>query len=185
MIALLIAASFVQAGAGVRGTFPSVTAGVGVRLGEWTVEGRYDTVAGLAHDVGAAARLSLDRRWEVGLDAMHGFFAVEDLGGIHQADSPLGNGLTTTARARWRDTTRRGVRWAPGFGLTARWTTLARELGTVERRFEPSLHHVEGSIDVDWQGGAFLRLRALVPIEADLRVFGFLPILEAGHTWSL
>lgn len=185
MNGLLLAAAFVAAGGGVRGMLPSATAGAGADLGDWTVEGRYDTVGGLAHDVGVITRLRLTERFDVGLDAFHGFFGAEDIGGIRQAPSPLGNGLTTALTSRYHVTTRRGVRVAPGAGLTMRWTRLEESFGTVDRRFDPTLHHVQASIDVRWKGGAFLRFRALVPVQADFRVFGYVPLLEMGRTWSL
>ncbi len=163
---------------------PSATAGAGVHLDAWTVEGRYDMVAGLAHDVGVVARRRLGR-FDVGLDAFHGFFGTEDISDIRQAPSPLGTGLTTALTGRYHLTTKRGVRVAPGAGLTVRWTRLEESFGTVERRFDPTLHHVQASVDVRWKGGAFLRFRALVPVQADFKVFGYLPLLELGRAWSL
>lgn len=175
----------VQVGGGVFGLLPAAT----LRATLPVVDGtallvRYDTAAGMAHDVGLAARHDFGAlRFE--LDVAHGFFGLEEIAGIHLDDAPFGNGLTTTLTALGGIETSGGHRVGLGGGLTARWTRLASDFGVVERRFDPSLHHLHGEARVDWTNGVFLRVRAVVPIEAELRVIGFWPQVLVGHTWSL
>lgn len=177
---------YVQIGGGVHGLFPMATVGGGARVADGVaVEGRYDLVAGLAHDLGLGLRVALPAAWDVSLYVAHGFFGEEELQGIYLAEAPLGNGLTTTAAARWTQVTTRGARVGYEGGLTARWVVPEETFGTIERAFDPTLHHLHAGVEVAWPGGAFLRVRALVPVQADLRVLGYLPLVAAGHTWSL
>ncbi|MDD9937750.1 MAG: hypothetical protein OXT09_29330, partial [Myxococcales bacterium] len=56
----------------------------------------YDTHAGIAHDVALSTRLRLTPGWAVALDVTHAFFAVEEAFGIHTADAPFGNGVSSS-----------------------------------------------------------------------------------------
>lgn len=175
----------VQIGAGVFGLLPAATLRAEMPVADViALAVRYDTAAGMVHDFGLAARLVTGRaRFE--LDVAHGFFGLEEIAGIQLDDAPFGHGLTTTlvALARWH--TDGGHAVDLGGGLTARWTDLDNDFGVQRRIFDPTLHHLHGEVRVDGRDGIFLRLRAVVPIEAELRIIGFWPQVLVGHTWAL
>lgn len=177
-------AATVRVGGGVFGLLPAATLRAEIPFDGWGLAVRYDTAAGLAHDVGLTGRLDRGAaRLEV--EVAQGFFGVEEIAGIGLDDAPLGAGLTTTAVGLWRTATDHGHRVDLGGGLTARWTTLDNRFGVLERRVDPSLHHLHGEVRVDWRGGVFLRFRAVVPVEAELRVIGFWPQALVGYRWGL
>lgn len=182
LLLVLLNPAVVEIGGGVAGMFPagSVRASLAAPV---EIEARYLTLAGLVHDFGVGARYP-GEGWDLRLDVAHGFYAIEDLGGIDTAPAPFGNGTTSTLEARsWLQARR--VRVALGGGATLRWLRLRERLGTVERVFEPTLHHVHGLAEGHWPGGFFIRLSALVPIQADFKILGYLPTLTLGRAWSL
>lgn len=174
----------VRVGGGVFGLLPAATLRAEVPVDGITLAVRYDTAAGLAHDVGLAGRMAWGRA-RVEVEVAHGFFGIEEIAGIGLDDAPLGHGLTTTASGLWRWQTRGGHTVDLGGGLTARWTGLDNDFGVLERTFDPALHHVHGEARVDWDGGVWLRFRAVVPIEAELKVIGFWPQVLVGYRWGL
>ncbi len=186
MLALLILLNpaVVELGGGVNGMFPAATARAELSTPAVDLEARYETAAGLVHDFGLGARYAT-QRWDLSLDVAHGFFGVEELGGIDTAPAPFGNGTTSTLSARRWLATSRGIRVALGGGATLRWLKLVEDLGTIEREFELTLHHVHASAEGRWPGGFFIRFRALVPIQADFKILGYLPMLSLGRAWSL
>jgi len=173
-----------QVGGGVFGLLPAATLRAEAPAGPLTVGLRYDTAAGLVHDVGLAGRYTGDA-WHVELELAHGFPGIEEIGGIQLDDLPLGQGLTTAVVGLGELFTDRGHRVQLGGGLTAKWTAIEAELGVQTRTFDPSLHHIHGEARVDWTNGVFLRARAVVPIAAELEVIGFWPQILVGQTWAL
>lgn len=171
-------------GGGVFGLLPAATLRAEAPLGGFALGVRYDTAAGLVHDVGLSARYAVDA-WHVELDVSHGFVGLEEIAGIQLDDIPLGQGLTTALVGLGEVITSSGHRVRLGGGLTAKWTAIETVLEVQERVFEPSLHHVHGEVRVDWTNGLFLRGRAVVPVAAELRVIGFWPQLLVGRTWAL
>ncbi len=180
-----LSAAEVAVGGGVFGLLPAVTLRAEAPVGDAAIAVRYDTAAGLVHDVGLAGRVTWGDAIDVELELAHGFLGLEEIAGIQLDDIPLGQGLTTALSGLWRTTTDGGHRVRLGAGLTARWTTIRTDLGVQERAFDPSLHHAHGEVRVDWQGGIFLRFRAVVPIEAELKVIGFWPQALVGYSWAL
>lgn len=171
-------------GGGVFGLLPAATLRADAPAGPLTLAVRYDTAGGLVHDVGLAARAGLGD-WRLELEVAHGFPGLEEIGGIQLDDMPLGHGLTTAFVALRDLRTERGHHIRLGAGLTARWTAIRADFGIQERAFDPSLHHMHGEVRIDWTNGVFLRARAVVPIEAELKVLGFWPQVLVGHAWSL
>lgn len=179
----------VQLGGGVFGLLPAATMRAEAPVGQlgsapFGLAVRYDTAAGLVHDLGLGARLDLGGA-RVELELAHGVLGIEEIAGIQLDDIPFGHGLTSTALALAGWSTSGGHRVHLGGGLTARWTAISKSLGAQERVFDPSLHHVHGELRVDWRGGLFLRLRAVVPVEAELRVLGYWPQVLLGRAWGL
>jgi hypothetical protein len=175
-----------RAGGGFSGLFPSATAGLRAPVSDAVdLEVRYDTVAGLAHDVGVTGRWH-HAPYDLGLAVAHGFFGVEDLGGIPLQHAPLGEGLTTALVGGWTTHTARDHAVRVEVGLTARWWHVDDvDVGTQDRVFDPTVHHAHVEVGVDFVGGVFLRGRAVVPIQAELRVLGYLPVVMVGRAWTL
>lgn len=174
----------VALGGGVFGLLPAVTVRAEAPVGETVLALRYDTAAGLVHDVGLAGRMA----WhdiEAEFEVAHGFIGLEEIAGIQLDDIPLGQGLTTALTGLWQTTTDGGHHIRLGAGLTARWIAIHTDLGVQTRAFDPSLHHMHAEARVDWRDGIFLRFRAVVPIEAELKVIGFWPQVLVGYTWAL
>ncbi len=175
-----------RAGGGFAGLFPAAEVSLRTPVAPTVdLEARYETVVGVSHDVGLTGRWYRDA-WSLGLSAANGFFGVEDLAGISPHRAPLGGGLTTALLGAHHHETARGHRVRVEVGLTARWTHVDDvDAGTVDRVFDPTLHHVHAEVAVDWAGGLFLRGRAVVPVQADLKVIGYLPVVSVGYRWSL
>ena len=179
----------VYAAGGIDTAFPTVSLGgtAGVADG-FDLDARWDTRAGLAHDFGVRGRLRLAERWAASLSVSHGFFTVEEIGGIEAADAPFGNGLAVTPGLHLSLFRPGGAHVFLGTGVIVRMTRLENEFGTLRREVDPLLESAWLDVGVEWEGdGAttFLRLRSVVPVGADLRVIGYLPWLTIGRTWEL
>lgn len=174
----------VQLGGGVFGLLPAATMRAEAPVGPASVTLRYDTAGGLVHDLGLGARAPLGPL-RVELEVAHGLLGIEEIAGIQLDDIPFGQGLTTRLTGLSALHTSGGHRVQLGGGFTARWTAISTTQGAQARVFDPTLHHAHGELRVDWQGGLFLRLRAVVPIEAELRVLGYWPQVLVGQTWGL
>lgn len=178
-------ADAVRAGGGFIGLLPAATLRAEIGAGERVaVTARYDTAAGMAHDLGLGARVHFGP-WRAEFEAAHGFFSVEELGGIVLANAPFGQGLTTLFGAAYALHTARGHAVFFEGGLTARWTRLEDDFGTRTRVFEPTLHTAHLGLGVDWTGGLFLRVRAVAPVQAELKVLGYYPHAFVGYAWPL
>jgi hypothetical protein len=175
-----------RAGGGFHGLFPSASVAARSPVAETVeLEARYEMVAGLAHDLSLTGRVHRGP-WSAGVAVANGFFGVEELGGITVRNAPLGEGITTSALAARALVTARGHSVRLEGALTLRWYHLDEvSAGTQDRVFDPTVHHAHLGIAVDWRGGWFLRGRAVVPIQADLAVIGFFPVLSVGAAWAL
>lgn len=147
----------VHVGGGVNVVLPTLALGATLGVASRVdVTLTYETHAGLAHVFSAAARVRLSERWATTHTLSHGLFVVEEIGGIQSARSPFGNGLTTTHSAVFSRWNLSGLHLA----LTVEWA--ARGAGT-------------------W----WLQVRALVPIQAEFSLLGYLPMVLVGRSWSL
>jgi hypothetical protein len=181
----------VSVAGGVNAVFPtlalSVTAGVSSRL-DLTLA--YETHAGLAHVVRASARARLAERWAMVNAVSYGLFTVEDIGGIESVYAPFGNGLTTTHSAVFSRWSEGALHLAFAAGVTVRWVVPRQDaFGVTTLEAAPTLHTAHLDASVEWAARAsgtwWLTFRALVPIQADFRLFGYLPMVLVGRSWSL
>ena len=156
-----------DAAGGMNVLVPAIGAGgtVGLRGGHGAGL-RWDTHAGLAHVFTASARVRVAGGWAVGLDGAYGLFISDELFGVDLARSPFAHGFMVepiVAHTRGR------------FGIVA---------GTTVRLTDPGWQSIKLAVTVDL-GPVFLRVQALVPLEADTRVLGYLPAVVVGKTWGL
>lgn len=166
-------------------TFPTLSAGAtaGV-LDGLDLDARYDTRAGLAHDFGMRARGRIARGWAASLSVSHGFFTVEEIGGIQASRAPFGNGvaIAPAVHASLNDTV------SFGLGATLRMTRLSEDLGVLSRELDPFVESAWLDVAAEWadaSGTSFVALRAVVPVQAELRVLGYLPWITLGRAWDL
>ncbi len=178
------------AGGGLNFLLPTVTLGAtaGVTDG-FDLDLRYDTHAGLVHDVSLTGRVRVEDRFAVGLSLSHSFFAIEELSGILAVRSPFSNGSTIAPDIRWNVLERDNARVHVLGGAAVRWLRLEEdEFETVTRQLELSVRHAFFEVGAEWSGersSTWLRVRAVVPIETDFQVLGFLPWVVIGHSWSI
>ncbi len=175
---------------GLNVALPTVTLGAiaGVADG-FDLDFRYDTHAGLVHDVGLTARFAWAERFAAAVNVSYSFFAIEEVSGILAVRAPFSNGATVAPDVRWRVLDRKDHHLSLMGGASVRWLGLEEdEFGTVSRRLEFSVRHAFLEVGAEWigdSGSTWLRVRAVVPIEAEFRVLGYLPWIVVGHTWSL
>lgn len=149
----------------------------------------YETHGGLAHVVTAGARVRLAERWALTTAVAHGLFVVEEIGGIQSARAPFGNGLTTTHAltfSRWNPS---GLHVALAAGVTVRWLAPRASFDVVTLAPDVTLHTAHLDVTVEWAarspGTWWLQVRALVPVQADFHLLGYLPMITVGRSWSL
>jgi hypothetical protein len=156
-----------DAAGGVNVLVPALSAGATVGLPGGHGAGlRWETHAGLAHVFTASARARVAGGWAVGVDAADGLFIADELFGVELARSPFARGFMVepvVAHTRGR------------LGLVA---------GTTVRLSDPGWQSIKLAVTVDL-GPVFLRFQALVPLEEDTRVLGYLPTVVVGRTWGL
>jgi hypothetical protein len=148
----------------------------------------YDTYAGLVHTMGLAPRLRVHRHVALRAEVSYGFYTMEEIFGVRLSRAPFGNGLSLnpTLLASYR--TRGGVNLAGAVGLSLRFLRIDDQGGVIERTPEISVQHVFAELGAEWQrkhGALFLRFRAVVPVQADFRVIGFLPMFTVGRSFLL
>lgn len=180
----------VQLAGGVNAALPSLAFGAAAGLGAGVdVAARYEVHAGLAHELTAAARVRLAERWALVTEVSHGFFTVEEIGGIQASRAPFGNGLTTAHQVAFSRWNRDGLHVALAAGLVVRWLRPRESLDVVDVVADVTLHTARLDVTAEWaarSGGSWwLSFRAVVPIQADFRVFGYLPMVLVGRSWSL
>ncbi len=180
----------VHMGGGVHVVLPTLalgaTLGVASRV---DVTLTYETHAGLAHTFSAATRVRLSERWATTHSLSHGLFVVEDIGGIQSARAPFGNGLTTTHGAVFSRWNLSGLHLALAAGVTIRWLVPRESFDVVTLETEPTLHTAHLDLTVEWaarsSGTWWLQVRALVPVQAEFNLIGYLPMVLVGRSWSL
>lgn len=170
-------------------TLPTVSLGAtaGIVRGV-DLDARYDTRAGLAHDFGLRIRVALAETIAASLVASHGFFAVEEIGGIQSSRAPFGNGLALAPALHLSTFREAGAHVAFGVGATVRLTRLSESFGMLERELDPHLESAFLDVAAEWEDdGAttWLALRAAIPIQTDVHVIGFLPWITVGRSWEL
>lgn len=150
---------------------------------------RYDTHAGLVHDLGLTGRVRFADRFATALNVSYSFFAIEEVSGILAVRAPFSNGATFAPDLRWMVLDDSDTKVNLLGGVMVRWLALTEdEFGTVTRQLEFSLRHAFFEVGAEWIDGdesTWLRVRAVVPIEAEFRVLGYLPWIVIGHTWSI
>ena len=157
----------VDAAGGMNVLVPTVGAGVNLGLpGGHGAGVRWDTHAGLAHVFTASARVRVAEGWAVGVDGAFGLFVSEELFGVELARSPFAHGFMiepVVAHTRGR---------------------VALVAGTTVRLTNPGWQSIKLAVTVDL-GPVFLRAQALVPLEEDTRVLGYLSMVVVGKTFGL
>jgi hypothetical protein len=158
---------------------------------------QYDIHGGIAHVVALTGRVRLASPLAVSLGAAYGFFAIEEVSGIEFQRLPLGQGLTLTPAVHLSRCSRGGVHLSLGLGVTVRVVRVAERLGTpiqtdrtvrtLDREGDLAVEHAHAEFGAEWprrSGVLFVRLRAVVPIQSDLRPLGYLPWVVIGRSWS-
>ena len=178
------------AAGGINVLLPTLTLGATAGVADGVdLDLRYDTHAGLAHDVGLTGRFRPFERFAVGLNVSHSFFAIEEVSGILAVRAPFSNGSTFAPDVRWTAFQRGNTQVHLLGGLAIRWLGLAEdEFGTITRELEFSIRHAFAEVGVEWsteEGSLWVRVRAVVPIETEFRVLGYLPWVVIGHSWSI
>lgn len=178
------------AAGGIDTVVPTVSLGARAGLTEHSdLSFRYDVRGGLVHRAGVSGRFRAAERWALGLTVAHGFVATEEVGGADLAQVPLANGLDVTAMPLLHSLfTPTGTHVAFGLGVTVGLVGLQEELLTIERHWDPTFESVHLQVAAEWEGDGtttYLSFRALVPIQADFQVLGYLPWVSVGRTWSL
>ena len=177
-------------GVGFNVALPTVTLGAtaGVAKGI-DLDLRYETHAGLAHDVGVTGRFRVAERLAAAVNLSYSFFAIEEVSGIVAVRAPFSNGATFAPDIRWLALDRGDTQISLLGGASVRWLGLDEdEFGTITRRLELSVRHAFLEVGAEWSdpgGSTWLRVRAVVPIEAEFRVLGYLPWVMLGWTWSI
>lgn len=170
-------------------TLPTVSLGATAGIAHGVdLDARYDTRAGLSHDFGLRVRVSLVEMIAASLVVSHGFFAVEEIGGIQSSRAPFGNGLALAPTLHLSTFREAGAHVAFGIGATVRLTRLRESFGMLERDLDPRLESAFLDVAAEWEDdGAttWLALRAAIPIQADVHVIGFLPWITVGRSWEL
>jgi hypothetical protein len=146
---------------------PVAGAGVLVGLPARLAAGvRHDTYAGLAHVSTLSLRARVAERWAVGLDGSFGLFVSDDLFGVDLSRSPFARGVSLEPLVVHT----RGL--------------LALVAGASARLEDPALKSLKVAVTAD-VGPVFVRVQALVPLERDTRVLGYLPTVVVGKVWGL
>lgn len=178
-----------HAAAGLNVLLPTLVVGATTGVaGPLDVGLRYEVHAGLGHVFVLAARARVASPLALALELAQGFFAAEELAGIRLVEAPFGNALVTTPRLLASIVSTPAVHVALGLGVSLRWVVLEQRAEETRRSFDPAVQDATLELAAEWPlctGVAFLRFVALVPIQAELRVLGFLPSLVAGRTWDV
>lgn len=177
-------------GGGFNVLFPTLSLGATAGVSEgFDLDLRYDTHAGLVHDLSVTGRLQLGERWALGLGLAHSFFAFEELSGVVAVRAPFSNGSTVSPDVRWSFWRGTSTQVFLVAGASVRWLGLEEdEFGEVRRSLEFSLRHAFLEVGAEWlEEGAsnWVRVRAVVPIEAEFRSLGYLPWIMFGRSWSV
>jgi len=180
----------IQLAGGVNAVLPALTFGAVVGVGSRVdVGARYEMYAGLAHALTATARVRLAERWALVNSASYGFFAVDEISGIQSSRAPFGSGFTTTHGVAWSRWNRDGLHVSLAAGVTVRWLRLRDVLDVVDLVPDVTLHTAHVEVTTEWaarSGGSWwVSVRALVPVQANFQVFGFLPMVLVGRSWGL
>ena len=150
---------------------------------------RYDTHAGIVHDVGLTGRFAFTKRLAAAVNLSYSLFAIEEVSGILAVRAPFSNGASVAPDLRWTVMNGSDTHINLQGGFAVRWLGLQEdEFGTVTRRLELSVRHAFAEVGAEWfdgDGSTWLRVRAIVPVEAEFRVIGFLPWIVLGCTWSV
>lgn len=183
------ARAVISGAAGIHAVLPSLGLRVLTGAGErFDVFAGYETHAGLAHQFSLGVRWVFSQNVLLSLSAAHGFFALEEISGIDLADAPFGDGTTTTLSAVFGGFAVGNAAITFEGGLTMLWLASERSADRIERVFDPALQNLHFGCAARWEDGrdaTFLAFRATVPIEANFRVFGYIPWIAIGRSWSL
>lgn len=148
----------------------------------------YDTYAGIVHTMGIAPRVRVHRHVALRAEVSYGFYTIEELFGVHLSRAPFGNGLSFNPSLLASYRTRGGVNISGAVGLSLRFLRIDDTGGVIERTPEVSVQHVFAEIGAEWErkyGALFLRFRAVVPVQADFNVIGFLPMFTVGRSFMV
>jgi hypothetical protein len=177
------------AGGGIHGLLPTLSAGAAAGL--WPGADlffHYDTHAALQHTVSFRGRLAVADRLAVSLSLSHEFFVADEISGVDLLQAPYGNGTASSAAIVSTLGRLGSARLAGSTGLSVRFTTLVRDAGTIERRFDATIEHVYGEISATWPlatGALYLVVRATIPLGARFSVIGYVPWVTVGRSFEL
>ena len=169
-------------GAGIDAFFPTLDAELTLGAGRGVdVTARYDTHGLLLHAFGAGARVRLADRLALSVDAEYAVFLIDSIADIEAEDAPVGGGASASI-GLWRSFFAEGGAHV-GVGASATVTWLDANGAAVAE-----LDHLTFEIGAEWAGDGgttFLRVRAVVPIAAELHPLGYFPWIVIGRAWNL
>lgn len=178
-----------RAEVGMAGALPTVLLGGSAGLLPDLDLGAYAvTHAGLAHAFGATVRWRIDDHLGAGLTVDESLFTVEDLAGIEALRSPFGNRMAVTPQFLAATTTGAGVElgWAAGAEIGVVRTVPDDDRS--RRAARPGFDTLWGEVAASWpreHGAFFVRVRTILPVQADFHVLGYLPWIAVGRSWRV
>jgi hypothetical protein len=152
-------------------------------LGAWAV-----THAGIAHAFGATVRWRPDAHLGAGLGIDESLFTVTELAGVDLLQSPFGNRTAITPQFLASTTTATGVElgWTGGAEIAVVRTI--RQDGRAARIGQPRFDTLWAELAASWpreHGAFFVRVRAILPVQAEFHVLGYLPWIAVGRSWRV
>ena len=146
----------------------------------------YETYAGLVHGFALVPRVRLHRYVATSLAVSYSYYTVDELFGVRMSRAPFGNGLSLSPALHVSGFRRGGVHVSGALGLSIGVVRNGEMGSEVQRVAEISVQHIYGEVGAEWErrhGALFLRFRAVVPVQSDFPIIGFLPMLTVGRSF--
>jgi len=174
---------------GMASALPTVLLGGSLGVSDRADVGvRAVTHAGLAYSLSLRGRLRLSDRFGVGLGLDESFYTLEEISGIYAIRAPFGNRVAATPELNGSWTSGAGVDLGWSAGSSVGLLTLEEEADVVRRSASLSVETLHAEVGAIWpgdRGRTVIRIRAIVPISADLHLLGYIPWVGIGRVWGL
>ena len=136
----------------------------------------------------ATVRWRPDPHLGVGLGIDERLFTVSEIAGVDLLRSPFGNRMAVTPQFLATTTTPTGVElgWTGGAEIAVVRTVRQddRPIRTVRPRFDTLWAEVAASWPRE-HGAFFVRVRAILPVQSEFHVLGYLPWVAVGRSWRV
>jgi hypothetical protein len=146
----------------------------------------YDVYAGLVHGLALRPRVRLHRYVATSVAVSYSYFTIDELFGVQMSRAPFGNGLGLSPTLHLSRYSRGGVHLSLALGFLLGVLRTGEDGPVVQRVAEASVQHVFAEVSAEWErkyGALFLRFRAVVPVQADFPIIGFLPMFTVGRSF--